>query len=864
MKKISKLLFCLASFNLALSSCGRPIEAKPGESDKQYEIFKLAQEAGFTGTYEEWLASIKGDRGPAGEDGKDGASFLSGAGAPASSLGKDGDSYLDLYSNDFYKKENGIWVKVGNITTSGSSGSSDGLGDGNEFFGVSCLLYDDKLESYQNYRNEIYYAIPNQFSPEFVTWSASSDNVKIEKNSNWSSSVCIYSGVVGTYDITISFDFKNIHKSLTFPFIVKEGEVKKEMFVDTEYIDKQAYKVYDVLEFNDINVYENYVFPDGTSKKGSYLNNITYTLKGTDETFSMYGSYRFMSKGTYTFIVSIKDNELPSTEFSITVNEYPDIESSQIYYDTDNVKTEYTVGEEFKDELSIFYECNRGNILLEKDVDYTVSIEDGYVFEESGTYQVVYSFINFDIDPISYSIHVSKPASPDSFIEVMSQIGNNYTTFIIEENDIKPIYAVNENYYYNYSLGEGYYLDEGEVRRYSVVYENSTSDNVILQKRAKVSDGFNSDKTPHYATTLEYPMAGLGYTHASNLEYSSSDVLQYQEVKGDNMFAVSTDLATQLLGVFGFGVLALNYDISSAIVTDTTLELANGTTLPLILSQVIFSSNGQNIGGLAFGLSFFGTSGESIIDAFIEDENKPVNEAVDAELTTAQDIVASNCFTARYGEFSDGSYSTYSVDSKSIEWYDHSVTNGDSTKGLISIPEGKNVSAGYYQYGLNDDGEVEIDDTITSSKQDFDFYTPSNWYGFSKEDSSLGLNFDNMWLFSGFYQGDAVQKEAAYTKYTLYNQDIAEAWSSQAFLYSDSYFNDLSSQHGYSFVGISFYLIDIDFDDSYDSFEICLECTAETIVGYATWEILSIDTDSVGTFSNTKVDTYLSSITPIE
>ena len=41
MKKISKLLFCLASFNLALSSCGRPIEAKPGESDKQYEILNL-------------------------------------------------------------------------------------------------------------------------------------------------------------------------------------------------------------------------------------------------------------------------------------------------------------------------------------------------------------------------------------------------------------------------------------------------------------------------------------------------------------------------------------------------------------------------------------------------------------------------------------------------------------------------------------------------------------------------------------------------------------------------------------------------------------------------------------------------------
>ena len=335
---------------------------------------------------------------------------------------------------------------------------------------------------------------------------------------------------------------------------------------------------------------------------------------------------------------------------------------------------------------------------------------------------------------------------------------------MIGEDGLAPLYCVNEDYYFDYSLEEGYYLEDGEVRRYSIDNENSTENNIIFQKRAKVSDGFNEDLSPHYATTLEYPMAGLGYTHASGLEYSSSDVLQYKEVEGDKMFAVSSDLATQLLGVFGFGVLALNYDISSAIVADTTLELENGTTLPLVLSQVVLSSNGQNIGGLAFGLSFFGTSGEPIIDAFIEDENKSVNEAVDTELTIAQEIVGSNCFTARYGETPDGSYSTYSIDSKSIEWYDHSVQYGDNTMGIVNIPEGKNVSAGYYQYGLNADGEVEIDTTKPLNKQVFDFYTPSNWYGFSKEDSALGVNFDNMWLFTAFYQGDAVKKEAAYAK----------------------------------------------------------------------------------------------------
>ena len=494
--------------------------------------------------------------------------------------------------------------------------------------------------------------------------------------------------------------------------------------------------------------------------------------------------------------------------------------------------------------------------------DYTLSIQPGTILTEVGEIEVIVTALDTTIAPTSFKINVE--AEPGYLLtECLGQIGENYTAFMIGEDGLEPLYCVNEDYYFDFSLKEGYYLEAGEVRRYSIDNENSTENNIIFQKRAKVSDGFNSDKTPHYATTLEYPMAGLGYTHASGLEYSSSDVLQYKEVEGDKMFAVSSDLATQLLGVFGFGVLALNYEISSAIVADTSIDLKDGTTLPLVLSQVVLSSNGQNIGGLAFGLSFFGTSGEPIIDAFIENENKSVNEAVDTELTIAQEIVGSNCFTARYGETPDGSYSTYSIDSKSIEWYDHSVQYGDNTMGIVNIPEGKNISAGYYQYGLNADGEVEIDTTKPLNKQVFDFYTPSNWYGFSKEDSALGLNFDNMWLFTAFYQGDAVKKEAAYAKYTLYHQGIAETWSSQAFLYSDAYFDKLS-EHGYSFVGISFYLLDTDLDGNYDSFEIGLECTSATIVGYGTWDILSIDSSSVGGFSNTKVDTYLSSITPEE
>ena len=56
-----------------------------------------------------------GKNGADGRDGQDGSSVLTGSGAPSSSLGKDGDSYIDLSSWDYYLKNNGSWVKQGNI-----------------------------------------------------------------------------------------------------------------------------------------------------------------------------------------------------------------------------------------------------------------------------------------------------------------------------------------------------------------------------------------------------------------------------------------------------------------------------------------------------------------------------------------------------------------------------------------------------------------------------------------------------------------------------------------------------------------------------------------------------------------------------
>ncbi len=67
-------------------------------------------------SYEEWLASIKGEKGDPGIPGKDGTSLITGNGVPNNSIGKDGDSYIDSLTWDFYVKNNGVWQIVGNIS----------------------------------------------------------------------------------------------------------------------------------------------------------------------------------------------------------------------------------------------------------------------------------------------------------------------------------------------------------------------------------------------------------------------------------------------------------------------------------------------------------------------------------------------------------------------------------------------------------------------------------------------------------------------------------------------------------------------------------------------------------------------------
>lgn len=118
MKNFKKLLLVMP-MAFIIGSCS---PQRSEVENAQYDIYKLAQEAGFEGTFEEWLASIqgpqgeKGDKGDTGADGKDGTSFISGNGAPTAETGKDGDTYIDLETWDVYTKADGTWSLAGNVS----------------------------------------------------------------------------------------------------------------------------------------------------------------------------------------------------------------------------------------------------------------------------------------------------------------------------------------------------------------------------------------------------------------------------------------------------------------------------------------------------------------------------------------------------------------------------------------------------------------------------------------------------------------------------------------------------------------------------------------------------------------------------
>lgn len=191
--KIKKMKYVLAiSALLCLASCSGG-DNPSSNSDSStgnaeiYAVYEAYVSNGGTLSYEDWLASIKGekgdkgdkgDTGEKGEDGKDGTSIHTGIGAPSSSLGQDGDSYIDTSTWDYYTKSGGSWSKVGNLKGQDGADGSDGdnAPHAGETFTVTYHLNGGTLPSgYEdsvlvNWGDTLDLPIPTCYGREFMGW----------------------------------------------------------------------------------------------------------------------------------------------------------------------------------------------------------------------------------------------------------------------------------------------------------------------------------------------------------------------------------------------------------------------------------------------------------------------------------------------------------------------------------------------------------------------------------------------------------------------------------------------------------------------------------------------------------------------
>lgn len=125
----------------------------------------------------------KGDQGDQGPAGKDGTSVLTGNGSPSNTLGSNGDSYIDLYTWNYYVKENNSWVLKGNIKGNNGDNGQDAITY------VPCIFnnYDGtKLyEFYYEKGSDIVYDGPEPLREEdeynmyyFSGWDKSLSNIQ--------------------------------------------------------------------------------------------------------------------------------------------------------------------------------------------------------------------------------------------------------------------------------------------------------------------------------------------------------------------------------------------------------------------------------------------------------------------------------------------------------------------------------------------------------------------------------------------------------------------------------------------------------------------------------------------------------------
>jgi hypothetical protein len=87
-----KILF-IVSFILLLFGCEFNLDNEQDKDQKTYEIFLLAKESGYVGTYEQWLESIKGEKGDDGH-------------TPEITIGENGNWYIDGVDTNVSTKAN--------------------------------------------------------------------------------------------------------------------------------------------------------------------------------------------------------------------------------------------------------------------------------------------------------------------------------------------------------------------------------------------------------------------------------------------------------------------------------------------------------------------------------------------------------------------------------------------------------------------------------------------------------------------------------------------------------------------------------------------------------------------------------------
>ena len=118
--KLFKRLFVVASmFGMCLTGCASDKTQSSLNPDMRYAIYQLAVADGYEGDYEQWLASIKGEKGDPGENGQVGHT-------PVITIGDDGYWYVD--GNNTHVKAQGSQGEQGAKGDKGDKGDKGETG----------------------------------------------------------------------------------------------------------------------------------------------------------------------------------------------------------------------------------------------------------------------------------------------------------------------------------------------------------------------------------------------------------------------------------------------------------------------------------------------------------------------------------------------------------------------------------------------------------------------------------------------------------------------------------------------------------------------------------------------------------------